>query len=112
MNYRMRQSFRSALGKHFCLRCRILLVLIALVSTAGSGQSAFALAVVNVSYPSPAPFYIPVAIALQQGFFCEQNSDVKLIATRGRSRPAARVSGDIDFTLPMTLRGAFAIADV
>jgi ABC-type nitrate/sulfonate/bicarbonate transport system substrate-binding protein len=112
MIYRMRQSFRSALGKHFCLRCRILLVLIALVSTAGSGPSAFALAVVNASYPRPAPFYIPVAIALQQGFFCEQNLDVKLIATLGRSRLAARVSRDIDFTLPMTLRGAFAIADV
>jgi hypothetical protein len=49
---------------------------------------------------------------LQQGFFCEQNLEVKLIATLGRSRPAARVSRDIDFTLPMTLRGAFAIADV
>ena len=112
MNYRMRQSFRSALGKHFCLRCRILLVLIALVSTAGSGQCRVCPAVVNVSCPSPAPFYIPVAIALQQGFFCEQNLDVKLIATLGRNRLAARVSRDFDFTLPMTLRGVFAIANV
>ena len=112
MNYRKRHSFRSTLGKHFCLRCRILLILIALVSTAGSRQSACALGVVNVSYPSPAPLYIPVAVALKQGFFCEQNLDVKLIATLGRSRPAARVSRDIDVTLPMTLRGAFAIADV
>lgn len=58
-----------------------------------------ALDTINVSYPSPAPFYIPVAVALHQGFFREQNLDVKLIVTRAEVDRAALVSGDIDFTL-------------
>jgi NitT/TauT family transport system substrate-binding protein len=59
----------------------------------------FALDTLHVSYPSPAPFYIPVAVALQQGFFRDQNLDVKLIVTRAEVDRAALVSGDIDFTL-------------
>ncbi|MGH7873480.1 MAG: ABC transporter substrate-binding protein [Candidatus Binatia bacterium] len=99
MNYRMRQSFRSGSAKGSSLYCRPLLGLIAIVSTALSGQAAFALDVVHVSYSSSPPFYIPVAVALQQGFFRDQNLDVKLIATRAEVDRAALVSGDIDFTL-------------
>ena len=63
------------------------------------GVSSYALDTINVSYPGPAPFYIPVAVARQQGFFREQNLDVKLIVTRAEVDRAALISGDIDFTL-------------
>jgi hypothetical protein len=53
---------------------------IALVSTAVSGQTLFALDEVHASCPSSAPIYISVGVTLQQGFFREQNLDVKLTA--------------------------------
>ena len=65
---------------------------------AGSSPS-LARDTINVSYPGPAPFYIPVAVAIHQGFFREQNLDVKLIVTRAEVDRAALISGDIDFTL-------------
>jgi NitT/TauT family transport system substrate-binding protein len=72
--------------------------MIAILLGGGSTHVA-ALDTIHVSYPSPAPFYIPVAIALHQGFFREHNLDVKLIVTRAEVDRAALISGDIDFTL-------------
>ena len=74
-----------------------LVVTIALLLGAGSYRS-LALDTINVSYPSPAPFYIPVAVAIHQGFFRDQNLDVKLIVTRAEVDRAALISGDIAFT--------------
>lgn len=73
---------------------------IALLLSFGSAPSP-GLDTINVSYPSPAPFYIPVAVALHQGFFRKQNLQVKLLVTRDEVDPAALVGGDIDFTLRM-----------
>ena len=82
-------------------RCRAprLVVTIAMLLGAGSSSNLAALDTINVSYPSPAPFYIPVAVAIHQGFFRDQNLDVKLIVTRAEVDRAALISGDIDFTL-------------
>ena len=75
-------------------------IVVALVLAVGfAGGSSLALDTINVSYPGPAPFYIPVAVALQQSLFREQNLDVKLIVTRAEVDRAALISGDIDFTL-------------
>ena len=63
-----------------------------------SSSPGFALDSINISYPSPAPFYIPLTVALHQGFFRDQNLDVKLIVTRAEVERSALVSGDIDFT--------------
>ena len=81
-------------------RCRALrlVVTIAMLLGAGSSANLAALDTINVSYPSPAPFYIPVAVALHQGFFREQNLAVKLIVTRAEVDRAALSGGDIDVT--------------
>jgi len=63
------------------------------------GSSSLALDTINVFYPGPAPFYIPVAVAIHQGFFSEQNLAVKLIVTRAEVDRAALSSGDIALTL-------------
>ena len=65
---------------------------------AGSSSNLAALDTINVSYPSPAPFYIPVAVALHQGFFREQHLAVKLIVTRAEVDRAALIRGDIAVT--------------
>lgn len=81
-------------------RCRALRQVVTIAMLLGAGSStSLALDTINVSYPSPAPFYIPVAVAIHQGFFREQNLDVKLIVTRAEVDRAALISGDIDFTL-------------
>jgi hypothetical protein len=66
-------------------RCRVLrlVVTIAILLGSGSISNLAALENIMVSYPSPAPFYLPVAVAIHQGFFREQNLDVKLITTLG-----------------------------
>ena len=66
----------------------------------GAGSSpSLALDPINVSFPSPAPFFTPVAAAILQGFFSEQNLAVKLIVTRAEVDRAALISGDIALTL-------------
>ncbi len=87
----MRVEFRRGL--------RVGLVIGVLLGIGFSRQRAAAMNSVAVSYPGPAPFYIPVAVALQQGFFRDQNLDTKLIVTRSEVDRAALISGDIDFTL-------------
>jgi len=65
----------------------------------------FALDDITVSFQGPGILNVPVAIALQRGFFKEQNLDVKLILTRSDVDRAALVTGNIDFTL----RGASTV---
>ncbi len=65
----------------------------------------FALEDVTVSFQGPGILNVPVAIALQRGFFKEQNLDVKLILTRSDVDRAALATGNIDFTL----RGASTV---
>ena len=65
----------------------------------------FALDDVTVSFQGPGILNVPVAIALQRGFFKEQNLDVKLILTRSDVDRAALATGNIDFTL----RGASTV---
>ena len=81
-------------------RCRALrlVVTIAMLLGAGSSANLAALDTINGSYPIPAPFYIPVAVALHQGFFREQNLAVKLIVTRAEVGRAALSRGDIAVT--------------
>jgi len=62
-------------------------------------SSVFALDDITVSFQGPGILNVPVAIALQRGFFKEQNLDVKLILTRSEVDRAALVTGNIDFTL-------------
>ncbi|HTN73527.1 MAG TPA: ABC transporter substrate-binding protein [Methylomirabilota bacterium] len=59
----------------------------------------FAAETIAVSYQGPGINNLPVEIALRQGFFQEQNLDVKLIFTRSDVDRAALVTGDIDFTI-------------
>ena len=54
---------------------------------------------VAVSYQGPGVFNLPVEIAVQRGFFSDQNLDVKLILTRPDVDRPALITGDIDFTL-------------
>ena len=81
-------------------RCRALrlVVTIAMLLGAGSSANLAVLDTITVPYPSPAPFYTPVAIALHQGFFREQNLAVKLIVTRAEVGRAALSRGDIAVT--------------
>jgi ABC-type nitrate/sulfonate/bicarbonate transport system substrate-binding protein len=61
--------------------------------------SLFAAEPVAVSYQGPGVFNLPVEIAVQRGFFQDQNLDVKLILTRPDVDRPALITGDIDFTL-------------
>jgi NitT/TauT family transport system substrate-binding protein len=54
---------------------------------------------VAVSYQGPGVFNLPVEIAVQRGFFRDQNLDVKLVLTRPDVDRPALITGDIDFTL-------------
>ena len=59
----------------------------------------FALEQVTVAYVGPGSYYLPLAIAMQQGFFQEQNLDVKLILMKTEVANMALLTGDIDFSL-------------
>ncbi|HEY7322729.1 MAG TPA: ABC transporter substrate-binding protein [Candidatus Binatia bacterium] len=61
--------------------------------------SVLAAEAVAVSYQGPGVFNLPVEIAVQQGFFRDQNLDVKLILTRPDVDRPALITGDIDYTL-------------
>ena len=47
-----------------------------------NGSPLFALEQITVSYQGPGILTLPFAVAMQQGFFQEQNLDVKLILTK------------------------------
>jgi len=74
-------------------------VLASVFGTPLKSSSVFALDDITVSFQGPGILNVPVAIALQRGFFKEQNLDVKLILTRSDVDRAALVTGNIDFTL-------------
>lgn len=59
----------------------------------------FALDDITVSFQGPGILNVPVAIALQRGFFKEQNLDVKLILMRSDVDRPALATGNVDFTL-------------
>jgi len=68
----------------------------------------FALEQITVSYQGPGILTLPFAVAMQQGFFQEQNLDVKLILTKSDVDHIALATGSTDFTLrgTGTIRGA------
>lgn len=59
----------------------------------------FALEPVTVSYHGPGIMNLPVGIAMQQGFFREQNLDVTLILMKTDVAHMALVTGDTDFSM-------------
>jgi NitT/TauT family transport system substrate-binding protein len=59
----------------------------------------FALESIAVSYQGPGVFNLPVELAVQRGFFRDQNLDVKLIMTRPDIDRTALFTGDIDYSL-------------
>lgn len=61
--------------------------------------SVFALEPIAVSYQGPGVFNLPVELAVQRGFFRDQNLDVKLILTRPDIDRTALFTGDIDYSL-------------
>jgi len=69
------------------------------------GSPLFALEPVTVSYQGPGIMNLPVAIAMQRGFFREQNLDVKLILTKTEVDRVALARDNVDFSL----RGASII---
>ncbi|MGE5819222.1 MAG: ABC transporter substrate-binding protein [Deltaproteobacteria bacterium] len=62
-------------------------------------SSVFALESIAVSYQGPGVFNLPVELAVQRGFFRDQNLDVKLIMTRPDIDRTALFTGDIDYSL-------------
>jgi hypothetical protein len=78
-------------------RPRHLIITTVIWLAVGSSPS-LALDTINVSFPSPAPFYIPVAVAVHQGFFREQNLDLKLIVTRAEVDRVTPIREVIHFT--------------
>ena len=64
-----------------------------------SSSPVFGAETVAVSYQGPGVFNLPVELAVQRGFFQDQNLDVKLILTRPDVDRPALITGDIDFTL-------------
>jgi NitT/TauT family transport system substrate-binding protein len=62
-------------------------------------QTTWALEELLISYAGPSITFLPAEIARQQGFFREQNLDVKLLLTRSEVDRAALASGNIDYTL-------------
>ena len=61
--------------------------------------SVFALEPIAVSYQGPGVFNLPVELAVERGFFRDQNLDVKLILTRPDIDRTALFTGDIDYSL-------------
>ncbi len=72
------------------------------------GSPLFALEQITVSYQGPGILTLPFAVAMRQGFFQEQNLDVKLILTKSDVDHIALATGGTDFTLrgTGTIRGA------
>jgi ABC-type nitrate/sulfonate/bicarbonate transport system substrate-binding protein len=72
------------------------------------GSSLFALEQITVSYQGPGILTLPFAVALRQGFFQEQNLDVKLVLTKSDVDHIALATGNTDFTQrgTGTIRGA------
>jgi ABC-type nitrate/sulfonate/bicarbonate transport system substrate-binding protein len=64
-----------------------------------AASAVFALEPITISYPGPGMFNLPVGIAIQRGFFQEQNLDAKLVLTRSDADRVALASGDVDFSL-------------
>ena len=62
-------------------------------------SSVLALEPIAVSYQGPGVFNLPVELAVQRGFFRDQNLDVKLIMTRPDIDRTALFTGDIDYSL-------------
>src|SRR5215471_19548566 len=58
-----------------------------------------ALEEVTVSTTGASIFFLPAEVARQQGFFHEQNLDIKYLVTRTEADRAALASGNIDYTL-------------
>src|SRR5262249_33074727 len=58
----------------------------------------FALEEVTVSTTGASIFFLPAEVARQQGFFHEQNLDIKYLVTRTEA-DRALASGNIDYTL-------------
>jgi ABC-type nitrate/sulfonate/bicarbonate transport system substrate-binding protein len=54
---------------------------------------------VTVSTTGASIFFLPAEVATQQGFFREQNLDIKYLVTRTEADRAALASGNIDYTL-------------
>ena len=54
---------------------------------------------VTVSTTGASIFFLPAEVARQQGFFREQNLDIKYLVTRTEADRAALASGNIDYTL-------------
>ena len=54
---------------------------------------------VTVSTTGASIFFLPAEVARQQGFFHEQNLDIKYLVTRTEADRAALASGNIDYTL-------------
>ena len=85
MNFFILSFFFLTLGSDFGLSPKI--------------ASLFAAEPVAVSYQGPGVFNLPVELAVERGFFQDQNLDVKLILTRPDVDRPALITGDIDFTL-------------
>jgi hypothetical protein len=54
---------------------------------------------VTVSTTGASIFFLPAEVARQQGFFREQNLDIKYLVTRTEADRAALASANIDYTL-------------
>jgi ABC-type nitrate/sulfonate/bicarbonate transport system substrate-binding protein len=76
-----------------------LMAIVSLFGAPHKNSSVFALEPITVSYQGPGVFNLPVELAVQRGFFQDQNLDVKLIMTRSDIDRTALVTGDIDYTL-------------
>jgi NitT/TauT family transport system substrate-binding protein len=64
-----------------------------------TGADIFALEPITISYPGPGMFNLPIAIAIQRGFFHEQNLEAKLVLTRSETDRIALSTGEVDFAL-------------
>ena len=73
-----------------------------------NGSPLFALEQITVSYQGPGILTLPFAVAMRQGFFQEQNLDVRLVLTKSDVDHIALATGNTDFTLrgTGTIRGA------
>ena len=77
----------------------IVVAIVSLLDAPHQIASVFALEPIAVSYQGPGVFNLPVELAVQRGFFQDQNLDVKLIMTRPDVDRTALFTGDIDYSL-------------
>ena len=77
----------------------IVVAIVSLLDAPHQIASVFALEPIAVSYQGPGVFNLPVELAVQRGFFRDQNLDVKLIMTRPDIDRTALFTGDIDYSL-------------